>query len=60
MYGKKDADPSFLQFQHSSGAFAPSGQNFLRFERATEPNFLRFGNTVFYSSTVISSNTSHF
>ncbi|VDM14452.1 unnamed protein product [Wuchereria bancrofti] len=43
MYGKKDADPKFLQFGHSSSAFTPSGQNFLRFGREAEPNFLHFG-----------------
>ncbi|KAL3982364.1 FMRFamide related peptide family protein [Acanthocheilonema viteae] len=41
MYGKKDADPNFLQFERLSSAFG--GQNFFRFERAAEPNFLRFG-----------------
>ncbi|OZC11065.1 hypothetical protein X798_01891 [Onchocerca flexuosa] len=43
MYGKKDTDPNFLQFERSSSAFTPSGQNFFRFGRAAEPNFLRFG-----------------
>uniref|UniRef100_A0A0R3RH51 FMRFamide-related neuropeptides n=1 Tax=Elaeophora elaphi TaxID=1147741 RepID=A0A0R3RH51_9BILA len=42
-FGRTDADPKFLQFGRSSSAFAPSGQNFLRFGRASEPNFLRFG-----------------